>query len=52
MIECVNSSLDEIGDNEGKKPSFVRNFTEQFKPNPKIRNTLIFSIFFFVLQYA
>jgi hypothetical protein len=52
MIECVNSSLDEIGENDNKKPIFVRAFTEEFKPNPKIRITLIFSIFFFALQYA
>jgi hypothetical protein len=52
MIECINSSSYEIGDNEEKKPGFIKTFTEEFKPNPKIRNTLIFSIFFFALQYA
>ena len=46
MIECINSSSYEIGDNEEKKPGFIKTFTEEFKPNPKIRNTLIFSIFF------
>lgn len=52
MIECINSSLDEIGENDKKMPRFIRAFTEEFKPNPKIRITLIFSIFFFAFQYA
>ena len=52
MIECINSSLDEIGENNEKKTRFIRTFTEEFKPNPKIRIFLIFSIFFFALQSA
>ena len=52
MIECFNSSLEEISDNAEQNPKFVRTFTEEFKPNPKYRMILIFSIFFFVLQYV
>ena len=52
MIECINSSSYEIGDNEEKKPGFIKTFKKKFIPKPKIRNTLIFSIFFFFFQYA
>jgi len=50
MLEGINSSYGDISEKD--EPKIARIFTEEFKPNPKIRITLIFSIFFFALQYA